>query len=131
MIDAEPGETAGVREIELTSGKKLLRKRAEGLEEALQWLAYNKDALVELTLVTETFLTALERRQINAAHTGIVAIIPEVKNAANLTGSRQKQIDLSRSMEELFRDYFKHEKGQEPGEELMNLFTEILAENEL
>jgi exonuclease SbcD len=34
-------------------------------------------------------------------------------------------------MEELFRDYFKHEKGQEPGEELMNLFTEILAEDEL
>jgi exonuclease SbcD len=131
LIDAEPGETAGVREIELTSGKKLLRKRAEGLEEALQWLADNKDALVELTLVTETFLTALERRQLNAAHPGIVAIIPEVKNAANLTGSRQKQIDLSRSMEELFRDYFKHEKGQEPGEELMNLFTEILAEDEL
>jgi len=131
IIDAEPGETAGVREIELTSGKKLLRKRAEGFDEALQWLAENKDALVELTLVTETFLTATERRQLNTAHPGIVSIIPEVTNAANLTGSRQKQIDLSRSMEELFRDYFKHEKGQEPGEELMNLFTEILAEDEL
>jgi exonuclease SbcD len=130
MIDAEPGETASVREIELIRGKKLLRKRAEGLEEALQWLAENKDALVELTLVTETFLTAMERRQINAAHPGIVSIIPEVTNAANLFGSHQKQIDLSRSMEELFRDYFKHEKGQEPGEELMNLFTEILAEDE-
>ncbi|MDO8951682.1 MAG: exonuclease SbcCD subunit D [Draconibacterium sp.] len=130
MIDLEPGETASVREIELARGKKLMRKRAEGLEEALQWLAENKDALVELTLVTETFLTALERRQLNAAHPGIVSIIPEVTNAANLTGSRQKQIDLSRSMEELFRDYFKHEKGQEPGVELMNLFTEILAENE-
>jgi exonuclease SbcD len=131
MIDAEPAENARVREIELTSGKKLLRKRAEGIDEALQWLAQNKDALVELTLVTETFLTATERRQLNTAHPGIVSIIPEVTNAANLTGSRQKQIDLSRSMEELFRDYFKHEKGQEPGDELMNLFTEILAEDEL
>jgi DNA repair protein SbcD/Mre11 len=131
MIDAEPSENAKVREIDLTSGKKLLRKRAQGFDEALQWLAENKDALVELTLVTETFLTATERRQINTVHSGIVSIIPEVTNAANLTGSRQKQIDLSRSMEELFRDYFKHEKGQEPGEELMNLFTEILAEDEL
>jgi exonuclease SbcD len=130
LIDAEPGETAVIREIELFRGKKLLRKRAEGLEEALHWLTENQDALVELTLVTETFLTAMERRQLNAAHPGIVAIIPEVKNAANLAGSHQKQIDLSRSMEELFRDYFKHEKGQEPGEELMNLFTEILAEDE-
>jgi len=131
LINAEPGETAVIREIELTSGKKLLRKRAEGMEEALRWLTENQDALVELTLVTETFLTAMERRQLNAAHSGIVSIIPEVTNAANLFGSRQKQIDLSRSMEELFRDYFKHEKGQEPGVELMNLFTEILAEDEL
>jgi DNA repair protein SbcD/Mre11 len=130
LIDVEPGNTAQVTETELTKGKKLLRKRAEGLEEALQWLAQNQDALVELTLVTETFLTALERRQINAAHPGIVAVIPEVTNDNILTGSHQKQIDLSRSMEDLFRDYFRHEKGQEPNEEIMNLFTEILAEDE-
>jgi DNA repair protein SbcD/Mre11 len=130
LIDVEPGNTAQVTGIELTKGKKLLRNRAEGLEEALQWLAQNQEALVELTLVTETFLTALERRQINAAHPGIVAVIPEVTNDNILTGSHQKQIDLSRSMEDLFRDYFRHEKGQEPNEEIMNLFTEILAEDE-
>jgi exonuclease SbcD len=130
LIDVEPGNTAKVTEIELTKGKKLFRKRAEGLEEALQWLSGNQDALVELTLVTETFLTALERRQINAAHPGVVAVIPEVTNQNVLGGSHQKQIDLSRSMENLFRDYFRHEKGQEPNEEIMNLFTEILAENE-
>jgi DNA repair protein SbcD/Mre11 len=38
IIEAEPGEAAKVREVELTSGKRLLRKRAKGLEEALQWL---------------------------------------------------------------------------------------------
>jgi exonuclease SbcD len=130
LIEVEPGNTAQVTETELTKGKKLLWKRAEGLEEALCWLAQNQDALVELTLVTETYLTALERRQINAAHPGIVAVIPEVTNDNILTGSHQKQIDLSRSMEDLFRDYFRHEKGQEPNEEIMNLFTEILAEDE-
>jgi len=130
MIDAEPGQPAKVGEIELSEGKRLLRKRAEGVEEALKWLSENQGALVELTLVTETFLTAMERRQLNAVHPGIVSIIPEVTNTANLPGSRQRQIDLSRSMEELFHDYFRHEKGQAPGEDLMNLFTEILAEEE-
>jgi exonuclease SbcD len=130
IIDAEPGGPAKVCEIELSGGKRLLRKRAEGIEEALKWLAENQDALVELTLVTETFLTAMERRQLNAVHSGIVSIIPEVANTANLVGGHQKQIDLSRSMEDLFRDYFRHEKGQEPGEDLMNLFAEILAEEE-
>ncbi|MCW0484757.1 metallophosphoesterase family protein [Gaoshiqia sediminis] len=130
LISAEPGKAANVREIELTKGKRLLRKRAEGLEDALQWLAENQDVLVELTLVTDTFLTAMERRQLNAAHPGIVSIIPEVTNATNLVGSHQKQIDLSRSMEELFCDYFRHEKGQEPNDEIKSLFTEILAEEE-
>lgn len=130
IVDAEPGKTVSVREIELTAGKGLLRKRAEGLEDALQWLSENQDALVELTLVTDTFLTAMERRQLNAVHPGIVSIIPEVTDAANLVGSHQKQIDLSRSMEELFCDYFRHEKGQGPNDEIKSLFTEILAEEE-
>ena len=130
LADVEPAGTAAVREVELTRGKKLWRKRAEGLEDALQWLVENQDCLVELTLVTDTFLTAMERRQLSAAHSGIVAIIPEVIHAEDLVGTNQKKIDLTRSMEELFCDYFKHEKGQEPNNELMNLFTEILAEDE-
>jgi DNA repair protein SbcD/Mre11 len=102
IIDVEPGEAAKVREVELTRGKRLLRKRAEGLEEALQWLTENKNALVELTLVTETYLTAIERRKLNAVHPGIVAIIPEVTDMESLSGSRQKQINLDQSMERLF-----------------------------
>ncbi len=130
IIDAKPDEAVKVHEIELTKGKKLLRKRTEGLEEALQWLNENKESLVELTLVTETFLTAMDRKKLNSVHPGIVTIIPEVTNMENLTGSHQKQIDLGQSMEALFRDYFRHEKGQEPNEELMNLFTEIMAEED-
>ncbi|MDD2380223.1 MAG: exonuclease SbcCD subunit D [Mariniphaga sp.] len=128
IIEAEPGEEARVREVGLTNGKQLLRKRAEGVEDAIQWLAGNQNALVELTMVTETFLTAMERRQLNAVHPGIVAIIPEVTDTEMLVDRQQKQIDLTQSMEKLFVDYFKHEKGQEPGEELMKLFVEILAE---
>lgn len=130
LIDVEPGQNAAVREVELSSGKRLLRKRAEGVEEALQWLSENQEALVELTLVTENYLTATDRKQLNKAHTGIVSIIPEVTNPDDLVGNQQKQIDLSRSMEELFLDYFKHEKGQEPNDEIKRLFTEILAEEE-
>ena len=130
MINLIPGEAATVSEVPLTRVKKLLRKRAYGVDEALQWLSENSDALVELTIVTDTFLTALERRVLNAAHPGIVTIIPEVTDVDNLVGCSQTQIDLSRGMEALFRDYFHHEKGQEPNEEIMQLFNEIMAEEE-
>ncbi|HAX92342.1 MAG TPA: exonuclease sbcCD subunit D [Bacteroidales bacterium] len=127
VVEADPGMPAVVREVQLSGGKRLLRKRAEGLEDALLWLSDHQNALVELTLVTETFLTAMERRQIQNAHPGIVAIIPEISGGDFDSGSQHKQIDLSRSMEELFRDYFRHEKGQDPNQEIMDLFTEILS----
>lgn len=130
MIDLEPGVAAVVRELPLTRSKMLLRKRAEGIDEAVQWLSENRDALVELTIVTDSFLTAMERRALMAAHPGIVSIIPEVTDAEKLTESGQKQIDLTKGMEALFRDYFRHEKGQEPNDEIMQLFHEIVAEEE-
>ena len=130
LVDLEPGKEAKIREVELSKGKKLLRKRAEGIDEALHWLSENQDCLVELTMVTNTFLTALERKQMSAAHSGIVSIIPEVKNASDLMASNKKGIDLTKSMEDLFADYFRHTKGQEPNAEVMKLFTEILAEDE-
>ena len=128
MIDVEPQEAAVVREVPLNRVKKLLRKRAHGVDEALQWLSGNSDALVELTIVTDTFLTALERKALNAAHSGIVTMIPEVTNVEPQVGSGKKQIDLNQSMETLFRDYFQHVKGQEANDELMQLFNEIMAE---
>jgi exonuclease SbcD len=129
IIDAGPGQKARVEKKQLIKGKKLLRYRAEGIEDALNWLTEKPDCLVELTMVTETFLTALERKQINAAHNGIITIIPEVANETELSNVDKKSIDLTKNMNELFSDYFKHTKGQEPNEEIMALFTEILAED--
>ena len=128
LIDAEPGKQAVISEIELIKGKRLLRKRAEGIDEALLWLTENPDCLVELTMVTDTFLTAQERKKLSAAHQGIVTIIPEVTNAVGFASGSKKNIDLTKNMEELFTDYFRHKnKGQEPNEDIMKLFTEILA----
>lgn len=130
LIDAQPGKEVQVKEIELTTGKKLLRKRAEGIEEALQFLEENQGCLVELTLVTDTYLTAAERKRLYTAHDGIVTIIPEVRNASGLTSAGRINIDLTKSMEHLFCDYFRQAKGQEPNAELLSLFTELLAESD-
>jgi len=130
LVEMEAGKGATIRELELTQGKKLLRKRAEGIDDALLWLTENQDCLVELTMVTDTYLTAQERKQLNGAHNGIVVLIPEVRNSAEFSSGKKKSIDLTKNMEDLFADYFRHTKGQEPNAEVMKLFTEILAEDE-
>jgi exonuclease SbcD len=128
VIDAEPGKTPIVSSHELTRAKRLLRKRAEGIAEALEWLQENQSALVELTMVTETYLTAEERKLLGNAHSGIISIIPEQKSGFGNQANARHTIDLSKGMEELFADYFKHAKGQAPNQRILNLFKEVLAE---
>lgn len=128
IIEVKAGQEIETKEIELTKGKKLLRKKAEGIDEAVEWLKENQDALVELTMLTETYLTAEERKQLNNAHNGIISIIPEVKNKDKLINSWRSNIDLSKNMEELFTDYFRHKTGQQPNKRILNLFNEVLSE---
>jgi len=128
LVNVEPGKNAQVTEIELQKGKKLLRFRAEGITQALDWLTENQNCLVELTMVTDTFLTAQERKQLNNAHNGIVTIIPEVINKKEMAENKTNGIDLSKNMEALFNDYFEHTKGQKPNQEIKELFAEILAQ---
>lgn len=128
IADIEAGKNAELREITLEKGKRLMRKRAEGIDEAMEFLDTNKDALVELTMVTDTYLSAEERKILNGAHDGIISIIPEVKNGESVGDDYRTRIDLNKGMEELFIDYFKHAKGQEPNERILDLFKEVLAE---
>lgn len=129
LAQIEPQQKASIKEIELTKGKKLLRYKAENIEEAIKWLTENKDCLVELTLISDTYLTAKNRKQLNNIHDGIVNIIPEVRNKEMLSSTRQI-IDLTKKTGDLFREYFIHEKGQEPNARIMDLFKEVLSEEE-
>lgn len=128
VIDAEPGKVPSIANHELTRAKRLLRKRAEGIDEALAWLHDHQSALVELTMVTETYLTAEERKLLNQAHDGIITIIPDILKKDGDQESFRMKIDLTKGMEELFSDYFRHENGQEPNQQILNLFKEVLAQ---
>ena len=88
------------------------------------------DTFVELTVVTETYLTSQERKQLYDAHDGIAAIIPEIKNMSLLDDNNSKSIDLTKKIEDLFIDYFEHKHGQKPNQRLLNLFKEVLSEEE-
>lgn len=127
VIEAEPGQPVSYNKIELTKGKKLLRKRFESTREAIEWLEANQDTLVELTMVADEYLTSADRKRLNQAHDGIVTIIPEIRNRPQ-SESKDKSIDLQQSIPELFRQYFIYKYQQEPNEEIMELFKEVQAE---
>lgn len=126
IIDAEPGKPVSYEKKVLKSGRTLVRKTFTSVDEAVLWLKENPYTFIELTLESETFLTADERRLIYQAHDGIVHLIPKVKSKES--GEEvPHEINLNQNIETLFKDYFKSKNGgQEANEELMKLFNEIL-----
>jgi exonuclease SbcD len=125
-----PGKQPVVREVQLSKGLPLFRKRAESVEEAVDWLTANPKCLVELTMATETYLTAAERKRLYFAHEGIVMLIPDVKNRNDWQNDPGDQIDLTKSIEDLFIEYFRHARGQAPNENLLKLLKEVLSETD-
>jgi len=126
IIDIEPGKTVAYEKKALKNGRALVRKTFTSVENAVEWLTGNPHTFIELTLESETFLTADERRLIYQSHAGIVHLIPRVKNR-EITEQQDPEVNLNQNIEVLFKDYFKSKNGgQEANEELMNLFNEIL-----
>ncbi len=128
LIDAEPGREAKLEKVKLANGRRLLRKRFEDIDECVEWLSQNQRTLLELTIVTEEFLTGLERKRLFAAHDGIVAVIPELRGMKDVS-TESTVIDPARDIRELFREYFISRNGQAPNQEIIDLFNEVLAEN--
>ncbi len=126
LIDVFPNRKPIVDQIKLTTGKKLLRKRFGNIDKAVEWLLENENALIELTIEMDEFLSSVDRQRLYSVHQGIISIIPVIKN---LDFQEEKIIDLEQSMEKLFEQYFYFKKGQKPDERIKTLFKEIIGKN--
>lgn len=125
IVDVEPGKPAEYRPVALSSGLPVLRRLFPNPASAVEWLRDNQDCYVELSIETENYISAEDRRQIMTAHSRVVGPIPVFTNPERTGAVHGKAIDVSRSREELFRDYFLHLKGVEANAELMELFREV------
>ena len=126
IIDAKPNENVSYEKIELKSGRQLVRKSFDNVDETITWLTENPNTLVELTVESDSYLKAEDRKRIFQSHDGIIYLIPKVKNIGN-QASEIAEIDITKDLEPLFIDYFKSKNAnQEPNEDLMNLLKEIL-----
>lgn len=127
IIEAVPNQNVTIKNITLTQGKSLFRKTFDEVEKALDWLNENPETLVELTLESNTFLKAEDRKLLFQTHHGIIHLIPKLKNDIVDSTQTDKSINLNQDIQDLFKDYFKsRNQNQEPNDELMNIFKEII-----
>lgn len=131
LIHASPKNPATYQPIELKEGRPLHRVRFDNLADTLQWLEKNPYTFVELTYVTESSIDANTRKAIMSAHDGIVNLIPQIQNQSKNQLTSLQAEDLQKDMTSLFQLFYKSEKGQEPNEELLNIFKEVIGQNDL
>ena len=126
IIEAEANQPVILSKIALENGRQLKRVKFSDVNEAVDWLNENLNTLVELTIETDTFLKADERKLIYKSHDGIIHLIPKVKSIKP-EEAEYKEINLNQDMKDLFKDYFKAKHAnQEPNDEIMDLFNEIM-----
>ena len=127
MIEANP-TALEYEPIPLQSGRKLHRKTFTNVDDAELWLHQNPHTLVELTLVSDTFLEAESLKRLHQAHDGIIHIIPVITDENELQQNIEK-VNLNQDMQGLFKDFFKSKNaGVQPDAIIMNLFKEIVNE---
>ena len=127
ILSALKGRKLQIEKVALSKGRPLLRQRFEHVKEAAAWLKENHDAIVELTLAMEEYLSINEKKRLLEINPDIF-IIPELKGKLLEELNEGKNIDLSQSTETLFKKYFEFKKGLPPDEALLDLFKEVIAE---
>jgi exonuclease SbcD len=123
VFDLVHGGVQNLKDVPLTSGKKLIRLTAENVDTALSTLDLYPDNLVELTLILSKPLTSAESQAL-AAKPNLVSLIPQVRVEDTLEFQSRKNL----SSEELFNAYYKATYGAEPKEELKTLFLTAMQE---
>ncbi|MFD1771007.1 metallophosphoesterase family protein [Sphingobacterium suaedae] len=125
IIEGVPAEPVQYRFVPLTAGRKLYRKKFDDIDTAVHWLRENSNALVELTLVSNEFLSSADLKRIHEAHDGIIHIIPVIRKEEAAI-EKARTINLEQDLDNLFKDYFHYRLGQPPNEEIMSLLNEVM-----
>lgn len=125
LIEAEPNKPVQYKDIKLLSGRELHRKRFESIDESVEWLLTNPHSLVELTLVSDTFISNQELKRIRESHDGIIHIIPVISKSATDDENAAVKVNLEQDIQGLFKDFFISKYKQEPNDEILDLFKEV------
>ncbi|MBB3108982.1 exonuclease SbcD [Paenibacillus phyllosphaerae] len=133
VFDASPGAIIQPQEILLSCGRPLVKWQAKGgLAEVHSWLDEGRDlrAWIDLDIWMNEAMTITQIQQLRKQHEGLVhirPIYPEMEASSAEDSRSREQLPA----EELFRRFFaKQTGGAEPDSETIQVFLELIAEDD-
>ncbi len=129
IVDVEPNELAHFKRVALKTPKKLSTVSFDDVNVALDWLAQYPDNLIRLSFISDSALSPTLTKQLYDAHVGIVPpIIPVIKDDSIFSNAGETMSLGEKTIKQHFEAYYQlKNKGQKPGDELLNLFDEVLS----
>ncbi|EFU42044.1 nuclease SbcCD, D subunit [Paenibacillus vortex V453] len=131
MVDVAPGGVPVIEELFLSSGRSLVRWKAKGgLEEVYQWLDEGRDpdAFIDLEVSLTEAMGLADIQRLRKSRDGIVHIRPVYPEMEAL------ELENERSrlpLPDLFRKFYQRQTGgAEPEDHLVDLFLELVEEEE-
>lgn len=127
VVEAKPGGEAKWEEIFLSSGKPLVKWKAEGLSEVHGWLDEGRDrnAWIDLDIHLTDQLSLEEIHRLRKAHPGFIHIRPVFEEKE--TGNDRIEVKHT-SIEDRFKKFYeKQTGGGVPDEEMVKLFLELAS----
>lgn len=123
IFDLTKNGVENLRDVGLSSGKKLIRLEADNVGMALELLGKYPENLVELRLILSSPLTSADSQALSA-NENLVSLLAEVRTEEELQFESRKGL----SDEALFTSFYRSTYGVEVKEDLKTLFLETLNE---
>lgn len=129
IIDVKAGEESKIDEIELKVYKPIEIWKCESIDDAIEKCDEHKDenSYIYLEISTERYIREDEIKVMKSLKKDILEIIPKIKGTDKEEESKENIKE--QSFEEIFRDFYKKERGLEADQEVVNLLLSILSED--
>lgn len=129
IVDIEAGSDAEVSEVEFKVYKPIEIWKCSSIDDAITRCEENsnRECYVYLEIETEKYIQEDEIKTMKGYKKDILEIVPKIKgldNEVELEEIKDKPLD------EIFKEFYKKERGVEPEEEVVNLLLSILSEEE-
>ena len=126
IVDVKKGEEAKVTEVPIKVYKPIEIWKCNSIDEAISKCAENKDknSYVYLEIKTDRYILEDVIKEMKSYKNDILEILPVIKNEDDEEEMEERR---EKSFEELFKDFYKKERGVEPDEEVVNTLLSILG----
>lgn len=131
IVDLKAGQEALVRQEFVNNYRPIEVFKCQGIEEALEIAESKKDLDIfsYFEIETDKSLEAEDIRTLKKTMKNALEIRPVIKRKDDFV--KKEVVDINRgNIESFFMDFYKENKGLDAGEDILNIFRELVKEDE-